>query len=41
MLSGMKRFAPREAYDAVLRLEESLLDSDSWLDLNSELEAAS
>lgn len=40
MLSGMKRFAPREAYEAVLRLAENRLDSNSMMELMSALELA-
>lgn len=38
MLGGMKLFAPQEAYEAVLRLAEARLESQSWSALKSELD---
>ncbi|WP_181444411.1 hemerythrin domain-containing protein [Bacillus sp. 03113] len=38
MLSGMKKFAPKEAYAGVLRLAESRLDQISWIQLKTALE---
>lgn len=39
MLSGMKLFAPKEAYEAVLRLAEARLELQSWSELKSELKS--
>lgn len=38
MLSDMKRFAPRDFYEAVLRLAEERLEPQSWSELTSALE---
>jgi hypothetical protein len=37
MLGGMKKFAPREVYEAVLRLANARLDPQSWSELQNAL----
>jgi len=39
VLSDIKKFAPKEAYEGMCRLAESRLNSASWAQLQSELEA--